>query len=212
MALGGVDLRDLLPPPGEESHEPRVSCWPCRQQGSWAGCTCPSLACCGEGWIQTLHASPASLHPCRAMLAFLGPCTHLLCPGVRAEAVLWCSLVPSPASVLGLGLRSPSDCGGGAAPEAALAIVRCHRGSARGLPAQAVRWQWLHAGSSRWHSEGGCFPECPTPVPELVGAVLTSVPGRPESFRCSQLSRASLLCSPSCLRAPGMLPRELGPL
>lgn len=75
------------------------------------------------------------------------------------------------------------------------------------VPAWAVRWQRLRAGSSCWHSKGGCFPECPAPVPGLMGAVLTSVPGRPESFCCSQLSRASSSCSSSCLQPPGMLPR-----
>lgn len=104
-----------------------------RQRGSWGGCTCLSPAPCREGWIQILHASPALPHPCRPMLESLGLCTHLLCPGVRAEAILRCSLVPSSASVLGLGLHSPSDRSGGAVPGAALAIMRCRRGRVRGL-------------------------------------------------------------------------------
>lgn len=96
------------------------------------------------------------------------------------------------------------------APGAALAVVVWQREDGGTVPAWAVRWQWLCTGSGRWHGRGGCFPECPAPVPGLAGTVQTGVPGTPKSFCCSQFPRASSICSPLCLQASRMLPRAPG--
>lgn len=206
--MGGVGLKDALPLPGEESHEHG------RAVGS-AGVL---------GWLSTVQGRLDSNTACFSCLALslqsnanipgaehlppLPQCGSRSCPPVQPGA--------EPRQCAGAWAAQPLGLWRWGGPRSCFGHCAVSQREGEGtVPARAVRWQQLCAGSSHWHSEGGCFPEWPAPVPGLTGAVLTSMPGRPESLCCSQLSRAFLLCSFSCLLAPRVLPRApggLGPL